>query len=115
MTDRLLVDEAYDGTQEIAHFDSDGNLVGLEWTNPDVEAVIDSNKRAQNDGTKGWGKSREWRQIASIPPALLLSYATKRFGANPQALAFVNTREGFDDVVKKMLADPDYRWLRTDI
>jgi hypothetical protein len=113
MVSRELVDEAWDGTKEFAHFDTDGNLVGLEWKT-DVESVIDANKRAQNDGTRGYGKTREWKHVASIPPAILMEYAMKRFGASAQALAFVNTREGFDDVVKKMINDPDYRWLRTD-
>lgn len=114
MSERVLVDETYDGTREFAHFDADGNLVSLQWQT-DVESVIDANKRAQNDGTRGYGETREWKQVASIPTAILMDYALKRFGHTPQALAFVNTREGFDDVVKKLLKDPDYRWLRTDI
>jgi hypothetical protein len=111
---RELVDVAWDGTHEFAHFDSDGNLVGIEYK-ADVEGAIDANKRAQTDGTRGWSKSREMRRIASIPPAILLKFATDRCGNSVEALKFINTREGFKEIVLKMTRDPDYRWLRTDV
>jgi hypothetical protein len=109
-----LVDEAFDGTREFAHFDADGNLVALQWQS-DVEPVIEANKRAQTNGTRGWSASREWRHVASIPPALLLKFATERCGNSPGALRFINSREGFEEIILKMTRDPDYRWLRTDI
>ena len=108
--ERRLVDEAFDGTAEFAHFDDDGNLTALEWV-CDVEPVIEANKRAQAEGNKGFGASREWQQIAAIPPALLLSWASQK-GVPPD---FMNSREGFDEIVLRMLRDPDYRWLRTDV
>jgi hypothetical protein len=48
MASRVLVDVAFDGTEEYAHFDGDGSLCGLEWS-ADVEAVVEANKRRQTD------------------------------------------------------------------
>ena len=110
MNDRVLVDEAWDGTTEHAHFDAAGNLLALEWS-CDVEPVIEANKRDQSAGNRGFGPTRELKRIASIPPAILLQWAADR-GVPPW---FINTREGFDEIVMRMLRDPDYRWLRTDL
>jgi hypothetical protein len=49
------------------------------------------------------------------PAALLLKFATERCGNSPEALRFINSREGFEEIILKMTRDPDYRWLRTDI
>ena len=110
----VLVDEAFDGTRELAHFDSDGNLQALQWVN-DVEPVIEANKRAQSAGNKGFGPTREWQHVAAIPPALMLAWAAERLGHSPQALAFINSREGFEEIALRMIRDPDYRWLRRDL
>jgi len=110
MTTRLLVDVDSNGVAEYAHFDTDGNLVGLQFQS-DVEDVIENNKRLKNDDHKGYGASRDWRHIASIDPAMLLKWAELE-GVSP---AFINTREGFDNIVMKYLNDRDYRHFRTDI
>jgi len=107
---RQLVDQASDGTAEYAHFDADGNLLGLEWE-ADVEAIVEANKSRQTDGTRGYGKSREWRHTASIPPIMLLKWAAER-GVHP---SLMNSRAGFEEIVLKMTRDPDYRFLRTDV
>jgi hypothetical protein len=109
MSRRLLVDAAPDGTREIAHFDADGNLTALQWT-ADVEPVIEANKRAQNDGSRGWGTTREWRKVASIPVAVLMEYCQSRGIPLEHALGGPGQREA----IGRMLADSDYRYLRTD-
>src|SRR4051812_24676440 len=98
MSARELVDQAWDGTREYAHFDADGNLTGLEWK-ADVEAVIEANRRAQTSGARGYGASRELKHVAAIPPVLLLQWAAEK-GVPP---AFLNTREGFDEIVLRMI------------
>lgn len=110
MSKRFLVDEAFDGTQEIAHFDNDGYLTGIEYRT-DVESVVEANKVAQNDGSRGWGKTRELRQIASIPVSVLMTYCQKNSIPLQHALG---GREQ-DEVIKRILKDPDYRYLRTDL
>jgi hypothetical protein len=110
MSDRILVDVDAGGIAEYAHFDSDGNLQALEWE-ADVESVLEANKRRQADGKRGYGPSREWRHTAAVPPILLLKWAVEK-GVHP---SFLSSREGFEDIVLKMIADPDYRFLRTDV
>lgn len=107
---KLLVDIDQDGLQEWAYFNADGELLALEHRD-DSEAIVEQNKRLQNDGNKGYGKTREWRHIAAIPPILLLKWANEK-GVTAQ---FIQSREGFNDIVMKMIRDPDYRFLRIDI
>jgi hypothetical protein len=73
--------------------------------------VVEANKHRQTNGTNGYGKSREWRHTASVPPILLLKWAQEQ-GVHPH---LVNSREGFEEIVLKMISDPDYRFLRTDV
>lgn len=113
-SERRLVDIDANGVHEYAHFDPDGKLVGLEWAE-DVEPVLEQNKRLQNDGTKGYGKTREWQHTASIPPIMFMKFAMQRCGNSPEALKLINSREGFEEIVMKMIKDPDYRYLRTDV
>ena len=107
---RTLVDTAWDGTQEFAHFDSDGNLEGLHLVN-DVEPIIDANKQAQCDGNKGYGETLELQHIARIPVSVLMEYCQKN---NIPLKYALGGREQMD-VIKRILKDPDYRYLRLDI
>jgi hypothetical protein len=109
MSDRLLVDRDSNGVAEFAHFDADGNFVGLEWAE-DVERILDANKSAQADGNRGFGATREMQHVASIPPVLMLKWAAEK-GVHPKVM---NSREGFEEIVLRMIQDPDYRWLRRD-
>ncbi len=102
------------GVAQYLHFDADGNLQAMEWQE-DVEAVIEANKVRKVDGSNGWGATREWRHIADVPHGLFLKFATERCGQSPEALRFINSQEGFAEIVLKMLKDPDYRAFRTDI
>ena len=110
MTKKFLADEAWDGTQTITHFDSDGNLTDVQMTN-DVEPVIEENKLKQTDGNKGYGDSRELQHIASVPVGVLMQYCQEKGIPLQHALG---GREQ-TDIILKMIKDPDYRYLRTDI
>lgn len=111
ITSKLLVEyNPWDGIAEYAHFDSDGNLEALQHV-CDQTNIIELNKTRQNDGTKGYGPTREWRHIASISPATLIEWAIKR-GVTYE---FINSKEGFEEIVLKYLKDPDYRNLRVDV
>lgn len=105
---RMLVDVGSDGMCEYAHFNDDGELESLEWTS-DVTDIIEDNKRLQNDGTNGYGESREWKRTASIPSALVRVWEME-MGVAPN---FLLTLEGMPILMAK-IKDPDYRHLRTD-
>lgn len=105
---RELVDITPDGVSEFAHFDSDGNLEGLEWTD-DTAEVIENNKILSNDGTRGYGETREWRHMASIPRSLVRQWEVEL----KVPIDFLLTKEGFPILLKK-LKDPDYSLLRVD-
>lgn len=70
----------------------------------DVEPVLDANKALQNDGSNGYGPSRDLRRIASIPAIIaekwLLEDGINVFDPDHAA------------AVRKKLNDPDYKWLR---
>ena len=108
-SERRLVDVSWDGTADYLHFDSEGECLGLERT-CDVEALLEQNKRFRNQGNRGYGATKEWRHIASIPPALLFKWAEEK-GVDP---AFMNTKEGFDEIVMRYIRDPDWKNLRVD-
>lgn len=110
MSERVFLDQSYDGTAEYLHFDDQGELVARQFVT-DVESVLDDNKRAQCQGNGGYGATREMRHIASIPPSMLLKWANER----GVTLSFLESREGFREIVLKMIRDPDYRWLRRDL
>lgn len=110
MTDRLLIDTDSNGVSEFAHFDADGNLLGLEFSQ-DVEPILERNKAIQNAGTRGYGPSREWRHVAGIPPIFMIKWAIQK----GVPLHLINSREGLDNIAVKMTRDPDYRFLRTDL
>jgi len=107
---REIVDVGPGGIAEIAHFDSDGDLEALQWT-ADVEPVIEANKVLQNDGNRGFGKSREWQKVASVPLAVLMEYAAKHNIPLQHALG----GRAQTEIIERMLHDADYRYLRTDI
>jgi hypothetical protein len=109
MSDWELVDVSGDGTSQFARFDSmTGNLLEIKITN-DVEDIIESNKVLRNDGTGGYGPTREWKRVASIPISLIHQWE-REMGMERD---FLFTREGFPALIKKA-KDPDYSHLRTD-
>lgn len=106
-SDRLLVEVDSNGVAEYAHFNPDGDLVGWEWED-DCEPVMEANKQRQNDGSRGYSKSREWRHVASIPPGIVRAWEME-LGV---AAGFLETREGLPILLRKV-KDPDFKNFRT--
>lgn len=72
----------------------------------DVNPYLDANKAAQNDGTRGWTPSRDFKKKASIP-LWVVEYWNNEYGVdmfNPN----------HKPAVRRLLGDPDWRWLRVD-
>lgn len=71
----------------------------------DVEPVLEANKRMQRDNPTGMGASREWQHIAEIPVIVYEKWCQDH---GCDVLALENK-----DLLKRLLNDPDWRWLRT--
>ncbi len=105
---RVLTDINADGVAEFAHFSADGELEALEISD-DVGDVLDANMSARNDGSGGYGKTREWQHLARIPRALLRVWEHE-LGV---PVDFLMTKEGFPLLLRK-IKDRDFCNLRTD-
>ena len=109
VADKRLVEVSEDGTQEFVLFDHNGDPIGLQHV-ADHTALVERNKQLKNNGTGGWSKTKEWRHVASIDPGMLIDWASKK----GVTYDFICSKEGFEEIVLKYLADPDYRALRVD-
>lgn len=71
----------------------------------DVQPIIDNNKKLLLDGTGGYGPTREWRRVASIPNILLEKWYKE------EGIRWWDS----DDMPKlaAKLDDPEYAYLRT--
>ena len=71
----------------------------------DVEPIIQLNKQLYNDGTEGYGPTREWRRAATIPNIFLEKWYKE------EGIRWWDS----EDTPKLMekLDDPEYRHLRT--
>lgn len=70
-----------------------------EFQVADTKAIVDQNKRME-----GQGMGKEWRLAASIPPQVQYEWLDK------YGVEFWNPAHA--DGVKRLLNDPDYRYLR---
>ena len=75
----------------------------------DVEPILNQNKMRQNDGLDGYSKSRDLKQVASIPLVVAESWM-KTDGVNWLQL----TGSDREKYLRKKLNDPDNAFLRTD-
>lgn len=107
--DRKLVETTWDGTQEWLWFDHNDNPVGLQYVS-DHSSVIEANKRAKTDGTRGFGQTREIQKLASIPVELLMDYCTE----HGIPLQYAMGGPGQMEVIERMLNDSDYSLIRVD-
>ena len=75
----------------------------------DIEAILDHNKRLQNQSQKfaGHGEGR-WHHIATIPNVIIEKWMIED-GVNLLAMR----GEEFEKFIEKKLRDPDNAWLRT--
>lgn len=71
----------------------------------DVGPILDLNKKLYNDGTNGYGPTREWRRIASIPNVVLEKWLKE------EGIRFWDS-EDMPKLAAK-LDDPEWKYLRT--
>ena len=71
---RYLFDQHGDVVRHLV-VDDDYGYFRLE-TAEDATPILDENKRRYNDGTDGYGASREWHEVADIPYTVALKWLT---------------------------------------
>jgi hypothetical protein len=86
------------------HLDSDGRALTIEHVQ-DVEAILDRNKALQREPQK----SDFARHVATIPNVVLIQWMNQE-GADVLRMS----SDEFGVFIRKKLADPDWRHLRTD-
>lgn len=106
---KRLLERSWDGSTEYVWYDADGNPVGIQRV-ADNETVVEHNKRAKNDGTRGFSQSREMQKIATIPTDVLALYCAVK--GMPYHWAYGG--KGQDEAIAMILKDPDFSYLRTD-
>ena len=93
---------------EVVHFlhvdrtDKVARLVAWQ----DCEPIVEENKRLQN-APKQRG---EFRKVATIPNVIAFRWLTEEW-ARGNPVRYLSPE--FDELVKRKLADPDWKWLRT--
>jgi hypothetical protein len=89
------------------HLTLDWNtLIAERWQ--DVEPILERNKALQGIPQKSdWG-----RHVASIPCVILERWFNEELARGNTSIKMFGKE--MDAIVKKKLADPDWRWLRTD-
>lgn len=71
----------------------------------DCEPTLQLNKQLYNDGTDGYGPTREWRRIASIPNIILEKWLKE------EGIRYWDSEDTHKLAAK--LDDPEWRFLRT--
>jgi hypothetical protein len=104
MQRRLLDFDPLTGLREYHSYDPITRKTIIE-TVQDVAPALERNKALQNEGDGGWSPSRELRRAASIPHVVILKWRHDH-GID------VFDRNHWP-AVKRLLNDPDWRWLRT--
>lgn len=98
----LLDIDPLTGVRQYFGWDNDGNeyLVD-EIDQAHTKAIIDQNKRLANADA---GRGKDMRLVASVPPQVQFEWLDKH------GVEFWNPAH--KDGVKRLLNDPDYRYLR---
>ena len=102
MSERRLLEVQPDGVVEWFHFDPSSGEMAIEHVQ-DVEPVLDANRERANHHD-GFSPSRELREVGEIPAIVVLKWLNE-YGVN------VFDRNHWP-AVKRLLRDPDWRWLR---
>ncbi len=105
---REFMDMDANGIATYAHFNHDGDVEAFEFED-DVESILEANLQSRNDGSGGYGASREWKLQYRIPFALCYQWEKER----GLPVGFLQTKEGFE-LLLKIAKDPDYGKLRAD-
>jgi hypothetical protein len=71
----------------------------------DCEPTIELNKKLYNDGTEGYGPTREWRRVASIPNIILEKWLKE------EGIRYWDSEDTHKLAAK--LDDPEWKFLRT--
>lgn len=71
----------------------------------DCQPTIELNKKLYNDGTDGYGETREWRRAASIPNIILEKWLKE------EGIRWWDSEDAPKLMAK--LDDPEWRFLRT--
>jgi hypothetical protein len=82
---------------------ADRRVIASTWQ--DVEPILDRNKALQSERQR----RGELRHIGTIPNVVLVKWMNEE-GANVLKMSSGE----FGQFIKRKLADPDWRWLRTD-
>ena len=99
----LLVGDE-DGILETLHF-QDGDGTATLRRLQDVEPILDENKRAQAAG-EGMSPTREFRHIARIP-VVVYDHWCRQYGVDV-------LKPEHAGLLRRLLHDPDNRFLRVD-
>jgi hypothetical protein len=86
----------------------DGNKGYVELED-DVEAVIENNKRLQNEPQD---KKSSFRHVASIPNIFINQWLNEEYARGNVGIKLFGPE--MDALVARKLKDPDWKWLRTD-
>lgn len=81
----------------------DGETFTIERV-ADCDPVLEANKLWQTHNPDGMGATREWKHIAEIP-AIIVHRWIQDYGVDP-------TDGHHNDLLKRLLNDPEWRWLR---
>jgi len=93
------------GMRKTYHWDHDDGGKFVVNTEQDVEPYLERNKALQNSGWDGYDKARDFRHIGTVPDVIAMRWLTEH-GVNLYDPAH-------QDGVKRLLNDPDYRFLRS--
>jgi len=103
-TDPQLLSRSGDKTVTF-HWDHDDGGKFHVNHNQDVEPYLERNKAIATSGWDGYDDSRDFRKIGTVPDVIAYEWLTKR-GVN-----LFNPDHKL--AVRKLLNDPEYRYLRT--
>ena len=74
----------------------------------DVEQILERNKQLRGEPQRSdWG-----RHVASIPNVILIQWLNEEHARGNTGLRMFT--RGFDELIARKLADPDWAYLRTD-
>lgn len=99
--------DSYDGLVEVFHYDDATGGFTVEMRE-DVGALLDANKRRQNNGTGGYTPSREMQLVARIPAIFVVRLKRER------GIDVCDPNVWDDGTMDRILNDPDFKFLRCD-
>ena len=96
------------GVKEDFHFDEEAQEITIARTflgSASPLTVVEENKIFQNSGLSGYSLDKTFKQVASIPLAVVESWVME-YGVDP-------TAQGNEVLLMRLLNSPDYKYLRT--